>query len=206
VYRLLQLTVGPLVRVLWRLRVVGAERLPPGQVVVAANHESVLDPLVLGSAFRRQLHFLAKEELWRSRLLGRLLDACGAIPVARGRGDRDAVAAGVRALAAGHAVAVFPQGTALPHRSRPWLRGAARLAIATAAPVLPVAIVNSERAIRPHRVRIGFPRILVLVGEPIAVAPGKATVASARELTQRVEAAVEALRAPHGEPAHTWID
>jgi 1-acyl-sn-glycerol-3-phosphate acyltransferase len=206
VYRLLQLTVGPLVRLLWRLQVVGAERLPPGRVIVAANHESVLDPLVLGAAFRRQLHFLAKEELWRSRLLGRLLDACGAIPVARGRGDREAVAAGIRALAHGYAVAVFPQGTALPRRSRPWLRGAARLALATGAPVLPVAIVNSEQAIRPHRLRIGFPRILVLVGEPIAVAPGKATVASARELTQGIEAAVEALRAPYGEPAHVWID
>jgi 1-acyl-sn-glycerol-3-phosphate acyltransferase len=206
VYRLLQLTVGPLVRLLWRLRVVGGERLPAGQVVVASNHESVLDPLVLGAAFARQLHFLAKEELWRSRLLGPLLDACGAIPVARGRGDREAVATGVRALAKGYAVAVFPQGTALPYRSRPWLRGAARLALATGAPVLPVAIVNSERAIRPHRVRIGFPRILVLVGEPITVAPGKATVAAARELTARLESAVTELRAPYGAPAHAWID
>jgi 1-acyl-sn-glycerol-3-phosphate acyltransferase len=86
------------------------------------------------------------------------------------------------------------------------LRGAARLALATGAPLLPVAIVNSERAIRPHRVRVGFPRILVLVGEPIAVAPGKATVAAARELTHRLEGAVEALRAPYGEAAHVWID
>lgn len=205
-YRLLQLTVGPLVRLLWRLRVEGAERLPAGPVVLAANHESVLDPLVLGAAFRRQLHFLAKEELWRSRLLGRLLDACGTIRVGRGRGDREAVAAGVRALAAGHVVVVFPQGTALPHRSRPWLRGAARLALAAGAPVLPVAIVNSERAIRPHRLRIGFPRILVVVGEPIAVAPEKATVAAARGLTERIEAAVEELRSPYPRPAHAWID
>ena len=115
-YRLLQLTVGPLVRLVWRLRVVGAERLPAGAVVVAANHESVLDPLIVGAALPRHLHFLAKEELWRSRLVGRLLDACGAVSVARGRGDREAVAAVVRVLAAGHAVAVFPQGTA-PHAS-----------------------------------------------------------------------------------------
>ena len=79
-YRLLQLTVGPLVRLVWRLRVEGAERLPAGGVVVAANHESVLDPLILGAALPRHLHFLAKEELWRSGLVGRLLDACGAVP------------------------------------------------------------------------------------------------------------------------------
>jgi 1-acyl-sn-glycerol-3-phosphate acyltransferase len=206
VYRLLQLTVGPLVRLLWRLRVVGGERLPAGPVVLAANHESVLDPLVVGAAFERPLRFLAKEELWRSRLLGRLLDACGAIRVARGRGDREAVAAGVRALEARDVVAVFPQGTALPHRSRPWLRGAARLALTTGAPVLPVAIVNSERAIRPHRLKIGFPRIIVLVGEPIEVTRGKATVVAARELTERVEEAVEALRAPYPPPAHAWLD
>ena len=205
-YRFLQLTVGRLVRLVWRLRVDGAERLPVGAVVLASNHESVLDPFVLGAAFPRQLHYLAKEELWRIQPVGRLLDACGAIRVARGRGDREAVAAGIRALDAGQVVAVFPQGTALPYRSRPWLRGAARLAFATGAPVLPVAIVNSERAIRPHRVRIGFPRIRVLVGEPIEVEPGKATVAAARELTARVEAAVEELRAPYGEPEHAWID
>jgi 1-acyl-sn-glycerol-3-phosphate acyltransferase len=205
-YRFLQLSVGTLMRLVWRLRVDGADRMPAGGVVLVANHESVLDPLFLGAAFRRQLHFLTKEELWRSRLVGRILDICGAIKVARGRGDRDAVSAGVRTLAAGHVVAVFPQGTALPYRSRPWLRGAARLALATGAPLLPIAIVNSERALRPRRVKLGFPRVLVLVGQPIEVEPGKATVAAARELTARVEAAVEELRAPYGPPAHAWFD
>ena len=83
-YRFLQLSVGTLLRLVWRLRVDGADRMPAGGVVLVANHESVLDPLFLGAAFRRQLHFLTKEELWRIRLVGRILDLCGAIR-ARGR-------------------------------------------------------------------------------------------------------------------------
>ena len=205
-YRFLQLTVGPAVRLLWRMRVEGAEHMPDGAVVLVSNHESVLDPFILGAAFPRRLRFLAKDELWRSRLVGRVLDLCGMIRVARGRGDRGAVAAGAQALAAGDVVAVFPQGTALPYRSRPWLRGAARLALTTGAPALPVAIVNSERAIRPRKLKLGFPRVLVLVGNPIAVELGKPTVAAARELTERFEAAVDELRAPYGEPAHVWFD
>jgi 1-acyl-sn-glycerol-3-phosphate acyltransferase len=205
-YRFLQLTVGTAVRLLWRLRVEGAERMPEGGVVLVSNHESVLDPLILGAAFRRQLRFLAKEELWQSRLVGRILETCGTIRVARGRGDRGAVAAGALALAAGDVVAVFPQGTALPYRSRPWLRGAARLALTTGTPVLPVAIVNSERAIRPGKLKIGFPRVLVFVGQPLEVDRGRPTVAVARDLTARFEAAVDELRAPYGEPAHAWYD
>jgi hypothetical protein len=69
-----------------------------------------------------------------------------------------------------------------------------------------VAIVNSERAIRPRKLKIGFPRVLVLVGQPLEVDRSKPTVAVARDLTARLEAAVDELRAPYGPPEHAWID
>lgn len=191
-YRVAQLTLCPLARVVWRLDVRGAEHMPRGPVIVAANHESLLDPLFLGAAFRRPIHFLAKEELFR-RPFGTLLRSLGAIPVERGRGDREAVAAGVRALGAGAAVGVFPQGTVIGAGERPWLRGAARLALLTGAPILPVCLVDTEKALRPAARTVGFPRVGALVGEPIAVAPGATTVAAARALTLRVRSAVEAL-------------
>jgi 1-acyl-sn-glycerol-3-phosphate acyltransferase len=206
VYRLLQRTVAPAIRVVWRLQVHGRERVPGGALVVAANHESLLDPFFLGAAFERPLRFVAKEELWRFRPVGWVLSACGAISVSRGRGDRGAIAAGVRALASGDAIAIFPQGTALPFRHRPWLRGAARLALATGAPILPVALVNTEKALRPGKPKVGFPRVRVLIGEPIAVERADATIAASKDLMTLVEKAIGDLCRPYGPPAHAWRD
>jgi 1-acyl-sn-glycerol-3-phosphate acyltransferase len=84
------------------------------------------------------------------------------------------------------------------------MRGAARLALATGAPIIPVAIIGSERALRPGRFKIGLPRIRVLVGEPIEVPPAKPSIAAAREVTALIERSVEELRAPYGPPAHAW--
>lgn len=200
-YRLARATVGALAGLIWRLRVTGAERMPAGPVVVVANHESLLDPIFLGAAFRRPLRFVTKGELF-VRPVAWLLESLGGIRVERGRGDLAALARAEQALRAGHAVMLFPQGTTMPRGERPWLRGAARLALATGAPILPVAIVDSEKALRPARVRVGLPSVKVLVGEPIAVEPGPATIAQAKALTTRARDAVEALRAPYPPPAH----
>jgi 1-acyl-sn-glycerol-3-phosphate acyltransferase len=91
-------------------------------------------------------------------------------------------------LRAGESVAIFPQGTV---RGGAWTRGAARLALATGCPLVPVRIVGTARAL--SRGRIGFPKIRVLVGEPIPVARATPTVASARELTQLLQHRVEGL-------------
>ena len=95
---------------------------------MVANHDSLADPFVLGAALDRPLRFLSKQELWSNRLVGGLMDALRAIPVARARGDVGAVAATARALEAGDLVAIFPQGTTIGPADRPWQRGAARLA------------------------------------------------------------------------------
>ena len=72
---------GGLVRAIYRLEVVGADHVPvTGPAVVASNHDSFLDGIVLGAAISRELHFVAKAELWRFRLLAWVLDGLGAIP------------------------------------------------------------------------------------------------------------------------------
>ena len=79
---------GSLAHSFYRIEVVGADRLPAtGPVVVAPNHESWLDPIVLGAAVQRELRFVAKAEIWRSRLLAWMLDGLGAIPIERSRSD-----------------------------------------------------------------------------------------------------------------------
>jgi 1-acyl-sn-glycerol-3-phosphate acyltransferase len=175
-----------LARVLWRIELVG--RIPPIACVVVANHESLLDPPLLALASRRPLRFLAKEELWRYRAGAWLMDALGAVPVARGRAGHLAIDRAEELIGEGEAVAIFPQGTV---RGGTWTRGAARLALATGAPLVPVRIVGTARAL--SRMRVGFPRIRIVVGEPILVEQSTPTVADARELTRLLQERVEAL-------------
>lgn len=192
-YRTVRRIVRPLLRLAWRLRVDGAERLPSGPAIVVANHESLADPFVLGSALDRPLRYLSKQELWSNRLVGRLMDALGGIPIARARGDLAAVGAAARALEAGDVVAIFPQGTTLGPPDRPWHRGAARLALTTGVPLVPVAIVGAADGLRPGTRLPRLARVRVVVGEPIAVERTQPTIPATRELTERVRSAIAAL-------------
>ena len=181
---------GSLVRAMYRLDVVGADRLPvTGPMVIAPNHDSVLDGVILGAAISRELRFLGKAELWQSRLLGWVLDGLGAIGITRGCGDHLALARMRHALEAGQAVAIFPQGAI--YGDRVWHRGAARLALVTGAPLVPVRLVGTARAL--SRDRIGFPRLRIIFGEPIKVARAQEEPVAATKLTERLRAAVESL-------------
>jgi 1-acyl-sn-glycerol-3-phosphate acyltransferase len=194
-------------RAAFRMEIAGAGRIPPtGPCILVANHESVVDPFVLGVVTPRRIHFMAKAELWRSPVARRVMEGFGAFPVERGTGDGAAVGEGARLLVAGEVLGIFPQGTCYPHRRRPYLRGAARLALATGAPLVPVCLVGTEKVLRPRRFKIGVPKLRVLVGRPITVAPGRPTVAAARALTRRIEDDIAELRRPYGPPRHAWAE
>ena len=181
---------GSLVRAMYRLEVVGADRLPiTGPVVIAPNHDSVLDGIILGAAISRELRFLGKAELWQSRLLGWVLDGLGAVGIKRGCSDYLALARMRQALEAGQAVAIFPQGAICGERV--WHRGAARLALVTGAPLVPVRLIGTAQAL--SRGRIGFPRLRVIIGEPIEVARSQEEPVAATKLTERLRVAVESL-------------
>jgi 1-acyl-sn-glycerol-3-phosphate acyltransferase len=189
-YKKVRRLFGGLVRAIYRIEVVGADRLPAtGPAVVAPNHESFLDAIVLGAAIPRELRFVAKEELWRSRLLARMLDGLGAIPIERGHSDYLAAALVLQALAAGQAVVIFPQGAV--RGDRVWKQGAAHAALMTGAPLVPVRLVGTARALSCGR--IGFPRLRVIIGEPIKVARPPEEPITAIKLTERLRVAVESL-------------
>ncbi len=191
---------------LYRVELRNPERIPAhGPVILVANHESMIDPWLLGLATRRAIRYMAKAELWGYPVLREIMRWFGTFPVERGAGDRVALARASELLAGDQVLGMFPQGTCLPYRQRPWLRGAARLAISTGTPIVPVCIVGSERALRPGQFRVGLPRIRVIVCEPITVSPERPTVAASRELTARVEQAIERARLPYGPPAHAWF-
>ena len=189
-FELYRRSLAPVVRRVYRLEVRGQEHVPPtGRLVVAANHDSMLDPFVLAASIPRPLRFLGKAELWRVPLLHHWLDHVEAIPVKRGRSDADAIESAVTALEQGELVAIFPEGGV--GRPGPWLRGAARMALATGAPLLPVRLLGTREALGPGGVR--FPQLAVLIGEPITVERTQPTAELARALTDRLQSAVEAL-------------
>jgi 1-acyl-sn-glycerol-3-phosphate acyltransferase len=121
-------------------------RSPPvtGPMVIAPNHDSVLDGIILGAAISRELRFSERRN-WQSRLLGWVLNGLGAVGIKRGGGDHLALARMRQAIKAGQAVAIFPQGAICGDRV--WHRGAARLALVTGAPLVPVRLVGTARAL-----------------------------------------------------------
>ena len=158
---------------IYRVEVRNPERIPiTGPVLLVANHESLIDPWLLGLATKRPIRYMAKAELYSYPVLRTIMRWFGTFPVERGTGDRNAVGHAGGLLLEGQALGMFPQGTCLPHRHRPWHRGAAKLAMSTGATIVPVCIVGSERALRPAKLKVGLPRIRIIVCEPIPVEPG----------------------------------
>src|SRR5918992_5094411 len=172
VYWLLRAILQPFFPLYFRLSRIGREHVPEsGGVIFCANHRSFLDPFVIATIARRPMYYVAKQELFKHRLVAWFLNSLGAFPVNRGAGDQDMLATAKAILERGDAVLMFPEGT----RIRPGAlgrpkRGVGRLALETGAPVVPVAVIGTEAIrkgwrIRPHKVRIRvgrpltFPRV-----------------------------------------------
>ncbi len=173
-----------------RVHVHHANRIPAaGPVVLVANHSALVDgPLLFGLLGRRTV-FLVKREMFRGPL-ARLLPRIGQLPVRRGEPDPAPLRAAVAVLHGGGLVAVFPEGTRGRGDVTAAHHGAAWLARATGATLLPVVIRGTHRS--PGARRRLRPRVDVLVGPPLTVPPGggRAQLAAA---TETVRAALAGL-------------
>jgi 1-acyl-sn-glycerol-3-phosphate acyltransferase len=165
----------------WKVR--GREHIPrTGGLIVASNHISYMDPPLIGTAAIRELHYLAKEELFRQPLLGPLIRAFHAIPIRRGMADLSGLARAIEVLKGGDALIMFPEGSRMRdgelHPARP---GVGMLAVGGDAKIVPCFISGSDRPnqwfLRRVKLRVSFGPARTwqeLAGDLAAEPPGRA--------------------------------
>jgi 1-acyl-sn-glycerol-3-phosphate acyltransferase len=192
-YRLARWIVETTVRLWFRPRITGRERVPAaGAVVLAPVHRSFADFVFTSVLTDRKLFFMAKDSLWRSRALARLVSTLGAFPVHREAADRGALARAQEVLEAGQVLVMFPEGTRqVGPTVAPLHDGVAFLAGRTGAPMVPIGIGGSDRSM-PKGSKIPKPiAIDLVVGEPL---PAPVRGDGGRLARSRVREASEALR------------
>jgi 1-acyl-sn-glycerol-3-phosphate acyltransferase len=146
-YRLTWWGVRLLVPWFGGVTIVGAENIPKeGPVILASNHMAHMDPPYLSQVMDRQLHMMAKEELFQVPVLGRYIRKLAAFPVKRGTADRGALREALNRLKQGHVVGIFPEGTRSENGALGVAeKGFALIARQSGAPIVPVCIVGTNK-------------------------------------------------------------
>lgn len=205
-YQLSRIVAGPFLRGLWRPEVTGAEHVPAsGGAILASNHLSILDSVFLPFMLERPVTFTAKSEYFTSRqpamrLMGRYLRATGQIPVDRAgaRAAQATLEAALALLQQGQLFGIYPEGTRSPdgrlYRARP---GVGWLAMNSGLPVIPVAMMGTDKVLPPGRSVPRLGKVRIRIGKPMTFetaaeaggrpeAPGKVRRAIADEVVRAI--------------------
>ncbi len=185
-YRFAKAVVNSIFKPLYRIEAIGLENFPEeGGVLLCANHISNFDPIVVGILPKRDVYYMAKEELFKVPVFGKIVAMCNAFPVKRGMSDREALRKGLSVLKEGHVLGLFPEG----HRSKTGelgkgLAGAGFFALKTDAQVVPCAIIGPYRTFRKLR---------VVYGKPMDMTDLRKSKASAEQVTELIMAEIHKL-------------
>lgn len=204
-YRTLELTLAPALRLVYQPEVSGLEHVPAdGPVILAANHISFADEFFTPLAARRQVFYFAKSEYFttpglRGRAMAAFFNGMGQVPVERAdpRAAASVIDIGVDVLAGGRALGIFPEGTRSPDgRMYKFRTGVARLALRSGAPVVPVGLVGTRDVQPPGEWRWRRAKVGVHFGAPLRFGHRAAEERSSRvlrEITDVVRVAVQQL-------------
>jgi len=178
-----------------RTRAAGLENVPSSGFVLAANHQSYLDAMVLFRYIRQHMRYLAKWELRKIPIFGQALVWGGNICVRRdGKTDQGAIEEAARRIHQGTNVVFFAEGSrSVDGKLTPFKKGAARVAISAQVPILPVALAGVRDAWPRDKLRIRKAKATLVVGKPIPTEG--LTMEDAQSLTTHVQAAVAQLLA-----------
>ncbi len=165
-------------------RVIGRANVPrQGGFILASNHQSNIDPVLLPVVCPRQMRFMAKDSLFKNPVLGALIRTGGGFPIKRGTADRGALAEFLRQLVLGYPVLIFPQGTRGGEKPQ---AGVGFLAVKSNKPVLPVYIEGTEKVLPKGA---SFPvrsAVRVVFGQPMAFGPDEDPQAVAEKVMSAI--------------------
>ncbi|MGM0445002.1 MAG: lysophospholipid acyltransferase family protein [Bacillota bacterium] len=162
IYWLSYYLINLYLKVVHRFQVKGKDNVPKyGPLIIVSNHVSYLDPPIVGGAVKRQLHFMAKAELFEKKWFGYILKKLGTFPVKRGVPDKSAIRKSLNILNNDQALCMFPEGTRIKSdelgEAKP---GVTLIALMSKSPILPVAIKHSDDKNNALQVAIGKPFLL----------------------------------------------
>lgn len=175
-----------------RMRVEGGHHIPSeGVFILAPTHRSILDTPISSGVTRRRMRFMGADKWWSNKYFGQLLSLLGGFPVTRGSADREALKRCIALLDGGEPLVLFPEGERKSGPIvQPLFEGAAYIAAKTGAPIIPVGIGGSERAM-PKGAKFIYPRKLhVVVGAPVTLS----TAGTSKEQREAMRAATAQLQ------------
>lgn len=192
------MTLGAAFRSVFGLRIINEEKvIHEGPVLVAANHQSFLDPPLIGNLYKSEMHYLARKTLFVG-FFAWLYPRWNAIPVDQDRPDMASLKTIIKLLKAGERVLVFPEGERTLDgqigQSQP---GIGLIAVKSGAVIQPVRIRGAREALPRGSGRLRFARISVTVGDPIRLTPEEIAAAQGKagyqQIADRIKTAIEAL-------------
>jgi len=188
-YSLLRSLAVFLLKLLFRIEVKGRENIPSkGPFIIASNHLSNIDPVVLGVACRRKLNFLAKEELFKIPLFSSLILQLGALPLKREGVGVSALKESIKKLREAKGLVIFPEGTRLKSKKKIY-EGIGFLVNKAKVQVIPAKIYNTDRVLPPGKFLPSFKKIKVCFGQPLGFPPDF----DSRQIAQQVLKEIESL-------------
>jgi 1-acyl-sn-glycerol-3-phosphate acyltransferase len=201
-YGILRAFLTPFLMILFRPKVKGLRNVPgSGPVIIASNHLSFSDSIFMPLVVPRKVTFLAKSEYFTSPgpkgLLKKLtFIALGQVPVDRSGGRRSeaALITGLKVLAEGKCLGIYPEGTRSPDgRLYKGRTGIARLAIESGAPIIPVAMFNTEKIQPTGTVVPKVMRVEMIFGEPMYFEGDSSDLLYLRDVTDKIMATIQEL-------------
>lgn len=159
-YKLIRVIGNIILRMIFRIRISGKENVPMnGRFILCANHISNWDPVLISIVIPRQISWMAKKELFKTKTLSFILKHLGVFPVSRGDTDISAIKKSIRILKDEKVLGIFPEGTRVKEINLDNAKtGVALLSLRSNSPILPVYIESTYKL---------FSRVNIYIGKPL---------------------------------------